>query len=410
MDVGGEFVTIAANGLSFEVLTAGSGDRLALCLHGFPEHAISWRHQIPQLVALGYRVWAPNLRGYGKTTRPRDVDEYDVSFLMADVAALIDASGARSVTLIGHDWGAAIAWLFAIRRTRPLERLVIMNVPHPKLFSKALRTSRRQQLRSWYISFFQIPWLPETLLGLGGARAIGRMFSSTNSDPSRFPREVVDFYRARASEPGALRAMLAWYRAAARGGMAAQMRVGLPNVEVPTLMLWGEEDVALGKETTYGTHRYVDDLTLQYLPGASHWVQQDAPERVNAALARFLKGSSPVPTKVEHVQPAVIRLEQQGEASIVATSGELDLSVADALADRIASLGDGPAVVSLVECSYIDSTILTVLVKSTKARDGKLAIVLPAGHRLRRIFEIANVNHILNVVATLDEAIAFETR
>ncbi|MBD5635510.1 MAG: alpha/beta hydrolase, partial [Candidatus Eremiobacteraeota bacterium] len=107
-------------------------------------------------------------------------------------------------------------------------------------------------------------------------------------DPSQFPPERVDYYRARASEPGALRAMLNWYRAAARGGMAAQFRLGLPKIDVPTLLVWGEDDVALGKETTYGTHRYVEDLRVQYVPGASHWVQQDAPDRVNALLAAFL--------------------------------------------------------------------------------------------------------------------------
>ncbi len=288
MDVAGEFVTVAANGLEFEVLAAGSGDRLALCLHGFPEHAISWRHQIPLLVRLGYRVWAPNQRGYGNTSRPRAIEAYDPKHLVADVAALIDASGATSVTLIGHDWGAAIAWLFAIKRVRPLEKLVILNVPHPGPFSRALRHSARQRLRSWYMAFFQLPALPEYLLGLGGARAIGAAFSRSACDPSRFPKELLDFYRARASEPGALGAMLAWYRAAARGGMAAQLSGGIATIDVPTLLLWGEEDVALGKETTYGTDRYVSDLQVQYLPGASHWVQQDAPDRVNERLAAFL--------------------------------------------------------------------------------------------------------------------------
>jgi pimeloyl-ACP methyl ester carboxylesterase len=299
VELPGKFITVEANGLEFEVLEAGSGDRLALCLHGFPEHAISWRLQIPLLASLGYRVWAPNLRGYGKTTRPELVEDYDVAFLLEDVAALIDAARARSVVLIAHDWGAALAWLFAIRRLRPLEKLVIMNVPHPALFTRALRRSFLQRLRSWYIVFFQLPVLPEFLLRLGGAYAIGRAFASA-TNPSSFPRDVLDYYRARAREPGAIRAMLAWYRAAARGGMAAQLRLGLPKIEVPTLMIWGEADVALRKETTYGTHRYVDDLRLQYLPGVSHWVQQDAPERVNELLARFLaepsvvsKGMSP---------------------------------------------------------------------------------------------------------------------
>jgi pimeloyl-ACP methyl ester carboxylesterase len=284
----GEYRTVRAGGIDVEVLEAGGGTHLALLLHGFPEHAISWRHQIPVLAGLGYRVWAPNGRGYGNTTRPRDVAAYDIATLMTDVAALIDASGARDVTLIGHDWGAAIAWFFAMHRVRPLQRLVILNVPHPALFSRALRSSWRQRLRSWYAVFFQVPWLPEVLLGLGGARAVGEALARSACDAESFPAEALAFYRARASEPGALRAMLAWYRAAARGGMARAVRAGFPIIDVPTLMLWGERDVALGKETTYGTHRYVANLELHYLPGASHFVQQDAPERVNEELRVFL--------------------------------------------------------------------------------------------------------------------------
>jgi pimeloyl-ACP methyl ester carboxylesterase len=292
MSVTPVFRFVPANGLDFEVLEAGEGDRLALCLHGFPEHALSWRAQIPVLVELGYRVWAPNQRGYGNTSRPLEVEAYAIENLMDDVAALIDASGARSVTLIGHDWGAAVAWFFALRRLRPLERLVIMNVPHPAVFSKRLRDSWRQRARSWYMGFFQLPALPEWLLGLDGARAIGRAFTASACQPERFTPDILAIYREQAAKPGALTAMLNWYRAAARGGMLRQVKLGFPTIDVPTLMLWGEEDVALGKETTYGTDRYVTNLRLHYLPGASHWVQQDAPERVNEELVRFL-GNGP---------------------------------------------------------------------------------------------------------------------
>ncbi len=288
---GAVYETVRANGIDFEVLCAGSGDRLALCLHGFPEHAISWRHQFPVLVRLGYRVWAPNQRGYGRTTRPRRVEEYAITDLMADVAALIDAAGARSVTLIGHDWGAAVAWFFAMRAVRPVERLVIVNVPHPALFLASLRNSWRQRARSWYAAFFQIPWLPERLLGLNDALAIAQMFSRSSCDPSRFPEAVIRLYREQAAEPGALAAMLAWYRAAARGGLKAEVRQGFPVIEVPTLMLWGERDTALGKETTYGTERYVRHLELHYLPGVSHCAQQEAPQQTNAYLEAFLAGN-----------------------------------------------------------------------------------------------------------------------
>jgi pimeloyl-ACP methyl ester carboxylesterase len=141
------------------------------------------------------------------------------------------------------------------------------------------------------MGFFQLPVVPEWLLGLDGARAIARAFTASACEPERFTPEVLAVYREQASKPGALTAMLNWYRAAAAGGMLRQVKLGFPPIDVPTLMLWGEEDVALGKETTYGTHRYVTDLRLHYLPGASHWVQQDASERVNEELVRFLGGT-----------------------------------------------------------------------------------------------------------------------
>jgi pimeloyl-ACP methyl ester carboxylesterase len=289
-----ETIFVEANGLRFEVDTCGAGDRLALCLHGFPEAAISWRYQLPVLAELGYRVWAPNQRGYGRTTRPPNVDDYRTDRLVADVAGLIDASGATSVTLIGHDWGAAVAWLFATDRVRPLERLVIMNVPHPALFAQRLR-SLDQAVRSWYMLFFQLPRLPELALAWNRALPIARAFLSSASDTSRFPPAVLDVYRRNALAPGALTAMLNWYRALARGARGYARRE-YPAIDLPTLLLWGDADVALTKATTFGTERYVRDLTLRYLSGVSHWVQQDAPLTVNAMLAAFLCGE-PVPER-----------------------------------------------------------------------------------------------------------------
>jgi pimeloyl-ACP methyl ester carboxylesterase len=284
----GRYITVTAGGLDFEVLEAGEGDRLALCLHGFPEHAYSWRFQLPLLVSLGYRVWAPNQRGYGNTTRPPNVADYDVAHLLDDVTALIDASGAKSVTLIAHDWGGAVAWLYAMRPARPIERMAILNVPHPAIFSKTLRSSWAQKARSWYMSAFLLPKLPEFVLGRNHAHAVGEIFRKSATDKSRFTQDVLGVYRDAASLPGALTAMLNWYRAAPQG-MSRQLRLGVPVIEIPTILIWGEEDTALGKETTYGTERYVKELSINYLPGVSHWVQQDAPERVNALLESFLR-------------------------------------------------------------------------------------------------------------------------
>lgn len=289
MNATGAYRRVAANGLDFEVFEAGAGDRLALLLHGFPEHAIAWQHQIDPLVALGYRVWAPNLRGYGRTTRPTDVSAYRLAHLVADVGALIDASGARSVVLVGHDWGAVVAWFFAIRAPHRIERLAILNVPHPAIFLDVIARSWRQRLRSWYTLAFQIPGLAERVLGARDGRGIVRLFTRSVCDPNAFTAVELETYRAQAAEPGALTAMLNWYRAAARGGLVEAMALGT-HVSVPTLLLWGEEDVALGKETTYGTERYVPNLRIVYLPGVSHWVAQEAPARVNAVLVEFLRG------------------------------------------------------------------------------------------------------------------------
>jgi len=283
-----EFVD--ANGLSFEVDQCGEGGTLALCLHGFPEHSFSWRHQLPLLADLGYRAWAPNLRGYGLSDRPEGIEAYSLENLVADVAGLIDASGCERTVLIAHDWGALIAWEFAMRQVRPLERLVICNVPHPVPAQRALR-GFAQLRRSWYVFFFQLPRLPERMLGRDGARAVGEAIRGSASDAGRFPDEVVEVYARNAAQPGALTAMINYYRALVRGGGARRQRErGYPVIETPTLLLWGEEDVALTKETTYGTSEVVRDLTVRYLPRVSHWVQQDAPEVVNAMLAAFLKG------------------------------------------------------------------------------------------------------------------------
>lgn len=273
---------IEAGGMTFEVAVCGEGDRLALCLHGFPSHALSWRDLLPLLARLGYRAWAPNQRGYGRSSRPEGVSAYNIDKLTGDVAALIDASGAKETILIGHDWGAAVAWTFASRKVRPLKALIIMNVPHPKCYLDRLFRSK-QIFKSWYMFFFQIPWLPDWLLSRRHAERIGRMLDrSSNRDT--FPPDLVQIFRDNAAQPGAATAMLNWYRAALRN----PVREEFPVIDVPTLMVWGEADVALDKSTTYDTHRYVSNLTLKYLPGVSHWVYQDATDRVNAMVEEFL--------------------------------------------------------------------------------------------------------------------------
>lgn len=284
---------VRANGLDFAVEEAGSGADVAILLHGFPENRFSWRHQMAPLAELGWHVVAPDMRGYGDTSKPQGLAAYRVDQLVADVAALFDAFGARRRLLIGHDWGAAVAWAFAIGRARPLEGLVTMNVPHPTIFREALRTSWAQRRRSWYIAFFQLPWLPERLLGRDGARPVAELVRRSARDKRRFPPEVLESLRASASRPGALTAMLNYYRANVRIMSGPAPR--LPRIEVPTLLVWGEADVALGVELTEGYEDLVRDFTLERLPGVSHWVQQEAPEEVNRRLLGWLRAKGLAP-------------------------------------------------------------------------------------------------------------------
>jgi len=277
--------TIRANGLDFAYDEAGAGPDIALCLHGFPENRFSWRHQLPLLAALGWHAIAPDLRGYGETTRPADLAAYRLNHLVDDVAGLFDAFGARRRLLVAHDWGALIAWQFAIEQIRPLDGLIIMNVPHPAVGRAVGRRSLRQKLRSWYMVFFQLPVLPELALRAGGAWAVGEAFRGMAVDKSAFPPAVLDHYRRAALRPGAAAAMVNYYRANLRDLLRD---VPTPPVTVPTLMIWGEADAALGIEMTEGYGPYVKDFTLHRLPGVSHWVQQEAPARVNALLRAWL--------------------------------------------------------------------------------------------------------------------------
>lgn len=277
---------VVANGLTFTVDEAGEGDAVALCLHGFPESRFSWRHQLPALAAAGWHAVAPDLRGYGDSERPRAREAYALDHLVADAAALFDAYSARRRLLVAHDWGAVVAWMLAMRQTRPLDGLVIMNVPHPDVFRRVLRRSWAQRARSWYIAFFQLPWLPELALTAFRARAVRNAFLDMAVDKSAFPAEVLEHYCSNALRPGAMTAMVNYYRANFHAFTEAATTP--PVIDTPTLMIWGEADAALGIELTEGHESLVRDFTLNRLPNVSHWVQQEAPLAVNERLTAWL--------------------------------------------------------------------------------------------------------------------------
>jgi epoxide hydrolase 4 len=280
---------VEANGQRLELAECGSGEKLAILLHGFPELNFSWRHQMPMLAAQGYRVWAPNMRGYGASSKPEGIAAYRINTLIEDVAALIDLAKAeaptREVILVAHDWGAIVAWVFAIKKLRPIDRLVIMNVPHPKCAEREIR-KWRQKKKSWYIFFFQLPRVPEWSLLRNDAEPIRSIFANSAKNKQLFPRKEMDVYARAAQRPGAMRAMLNYYRALLR--IPDMRNVGDAMVDVPTLVIWGENDLALDIHLLDGMEQWVPRLTLHRLPGISHWVQQDAPEEVNRLLGEWL--------------------------------------------------------------------------------------------------------------------------
>ncbi len=274
------------NNLDFHVVMAGPADGpLVLLLHGFPEFWYSWRRQMPALAAAGYHVWAPDQRGYNRSAKPRRVSDYDIDLLARDVIGMIDASGRRQVHLVGHDWGAAVAWWVAGHHPERLASLTILNVPHLHVMKEAILHNPAQRRRSWYIYFFQLPWLPElSLADRNWTNAVRSLKGSSRR--GTFSNDDLAAYRQAWAQPGAMTGMLNWYRAAAR----SFFRLGnLGRIRVPTLMLWGAQDIALGRELAQPSIDQCDDGRLVYLEEASHWVQHEEPDRVNRLLLEHLE-------------------------------------------------------------------------------------------------------------------------
>ncbi|MGH2909763.1 MAG: alpha/beta fold hydrolase [Solirubrobacteraceae bacterium] len=267
---------------------AGEGP-LVVLLHGFPDFWYGWRHQIPALARAGFRVVAPDLRGYHLSSRPEGVQAYALRRLAADVAELIAERGEARADVAGHDWGAMVAWGVAALHPDSVRRLAILNVPHPRRMYHGLRTWR-QLRRSWYTVVFQLPRLPERRLAAGGFRDLRRTIELAAPPGALEPGDVERYVEAW-RRPGVLTAMLNYYRAARRalGGR-------LPPITAPTLVIWGERDRYLGAELAEPHRRDVPGLRdVVRLPDSSHWVMRDEPERISELLAEFFAGDPPLP-------------------------------------------------------------------------------------------------------------------
>lgn len=270
------------NGLRLHFVEAGEGP-LILLLHGFPEYWYSWRHQIPALASQGYRVVALDMRGFNLSDKPVSCHSYSLEKLTQDIALLVDNLGGCCRLIVGHDWGGAVAWDAAMRHPDKFERLVVMNAPHPATFLRSLRTWR-QVKRSLYMLAFQVPVIPELILRAKDCYILRSIMRRDFVHRNRLSDADLQGYVKAWKRHGALRSGLNYYRALGTFRSWFSMR----EIRVPTLLIWGERDRYLGPELATLPERWVPFSSVETLPEASHWVQQDEPDRVNELLRRFL--------------------------------------------------------------------------------------------------------------------------
>lgn len=277
---------ISTNGITLHCAVDGPEDGdLVVLLHGFPEFHAGMAGTMRALAAAGYRVVAPDQRGYNLSDKPRGTSAYDIDTLARDVLGLIDAFGAERAHVVGHDWGAAVTWWLALTSPHRLRRVVVANVPHPSVMSKQIRTDRDQRRKSWYIFAFQIPWLPEALASSTRLRAAFADRIATTSRPGAFSPEYLAALREAWSQPRAPHGMISWYRA------AVQRRPDPPfdrRVRVPVLIIWGLHDIALSSKMIGPSAALCDDVRVITYDDATHWVLHDKPAETAAAITHFL--------------------------------------------------------------------------------------------------------------------------
>jgi pimeloyl-ACP methyl ester carboxylesterase len=272
------------NGIKMHYVTAGNGP-LVLLLHGFPQDWYAWRHQISALAA-HFKVVAPDLRGYGETEKPAQVEDYRIDTLAKDIVGLIQELGYTKAHIVGHDWGGAIAWKLALSYPEVVDRLVVLNSPHPKIFRQALRHNFQQMRKSWYIFLFQLPYVPEWMLGSNPKKLLKGLLRSSAIRKEAFTDEDIQHYVDGFTKPGTVTAALNYYRAALRNPSSSPER----KIAAPTLVIWGEDDKALSKELTYDMEPlFSGSFAIKYIPNCSHWVQEEQPELVTALLLEFLR-------------------------------------------------------------------------------------------------------------------------
>jgi epoxide hydrolase 4 len=280
-----ESTFIETNGIRLHAMQAGpEGGRLVILLHGFPEFWRGWIRQIEPLASAGYYVLAPDQRGYNLSDKPFRVEAYVLDELGEDISGLIKAAGRQKAIIVGHDWGGVVAWWLGIHFPEMLEKLVILNAPHPSAMQKSLMFNPEQVLRSSYALFFQLPWIPEAIARNEDWKLVVNAMRES-SRPGTFSDEDMEYYRAAWWRKDAFTSMLNWYRANAR---FHPVLPGEARVSVPTLLIWGEQDLALGKYLIEPSVQMCEQARVEVFEQATHWVQHEEAERVNQLILEFI--------------------------------------------------------------------------------------------------------------------------
>ena len=285
------FSDVKTNGVTLRVAEAGPSDGPALfMLHGFPEYWQAWEHYIEPFATAGFHVIAPDQRGYHLSEKPVGVGAYDLDQLAVDITSLADHFGARHFSVIGHDWGGTVGWWIATRSPARLDRLAVMNAPHPSVWREAMRSNPEQRRKSLYVKLFGLPWLPEFLLRRRRFAALTQSLQRAAGGPTQAER---DRYLAAWSIPGALTAMLNWYRAFLRKDLphSADLRI-----VIPVLLIWGERDPFGVRELAQASLGLCVHGRVTYFGDASHWVNHEESARCLGALLDFLtEGAAKAP-------------------------------------------------------------------------------------------------------------------
>jgi len=282
-----EFRLLLINGIALHVVLAGPPNgRPLIFLHGFPEFWFAWRSQIDHFTSLGYRVIVPDQRGYNLSDKPRGIASYSIDLLARDVVGVLDAVTDSKAIVVGHDWGATVAWYLAAQYSERVIRIAMLSVPHPRVFMKNLMTNPAQLRRSWYVLFFQLPWLPEVMLRRRNWGLLVRALRHT-APPGVFSDSDIQRYKESWARKGALTAMLNWYRATLLCPSKLALDPKASRVKLPALLIWGKNDQFLGEAMARESLHYCDDGHLEILETATHWVQHENSVQVNNLLAQF---------------------------------------------------------------------------------------------------------------------------